>query len=142
MCKKPDEGDYLNVHAFHNDFRLTIKNCMTFNPPGTAIQCASLEMDRILKGKWLPPSAFYRGKLGRGQRGRAHCFFPSVAIAMMELQIETTKGKGGTGSDTERNISAMSFEQKKEYSTRIESLDGDELKKVIQIIYEGVSSSL
>ncbi|KAG9086146.1 hypothetical protein FRC06_003254, partial [Ceratobasidium sp. 370] len=65
-----------------------------------------------------------------------------TAIAMMELQINTTKGKGSTGSDTEHNTLAMSFEQKKEYSTRIESLDGDELKKVIQIIYKGMSLSL
>ncbi|KAG9085747.1 hypothetical protein FRC06_003468 [Ceratobasidium sp. 370] len=48
-----------------------------------------------------------------------------------------TKG-GGTGSDTERNISTMSFEQKKELSTAIVSLDGDKLEKVIQIIYEGM----
>ncbi|KAG8721575.1 hypothetical protein FRC08_012018 [Ceratobasidium sp. 394] len=48
------------------------------------------------------------------------------------------KNKGGTGSDTERSISIMSFEQKKELSTTIESLDGDKLEKVIQIIYEGM----
>ncbi|CAE6454066.1 unnamed protein product [Rhizoctonia solani] len=44
----------------------------------------------------------------------------------------------GTGSDTEKNISTMSFEQKKELSTTIESLNGDKLEKVIQIIYEGM----
>ncbi|KAG9090203.1 hypothetical protein FS749_000747 [Ceratobasidium sp. UAMH 11750] len=36
MCKKLDEGNYPNSHAFHNDFRLMIKNCMIFNPPDTA----------------------------------------------------------------------------------------------------------
>lgn len=45
---------------------------------------------------------------------------------------------GGGGSDTEKNISTMSFEQKKELSTTIESLSGDKLEKVIQIIYEGM----
>lgn len=48
------------------------------------------------------------------------------------------KSKNGAGSDTERSISTMSFEQKKELSTTIESLDGDKLEKVIQIIYEGM----
>lgn len=48
------------------------------------------------------------------------------------------KGRNGAGSDTERSISTMSFEQKKELSTTIESLDGDKLEKVIQIIYEGM----
>ncbi|KAJ1311623.1 hypothetical protein OPQ81_010100 [Rhizoctonia solani] len=45
---------------------------------------------------------------------------------------------GGTASDTEKNISTMSFEQKKELSQTIESLSGDKLEKVIQIIYEGM----
>ncbi|KAF8595003.1 hypothetical protein BDV93DRAFT_122289 [Ceratobasidium sp. AG-I] len=48
------------------------------------------------------------------------------------------KSKNGAGSDTERSISTMSFEQKKELSTTIESLDDDKLEKVIQIIYEGM----
>ncbi|KAG8725905.1 hypothetical protein FRC10_007772, partial [Ceratobasidium sp. 414] len=36
MRKKLDEGDYPHAHAFHNDFRLMIKNCMTFNLSGTS----------------------------------------------------------------------------------------------------------
>lgn len=47
-------------------------------------------------------------------------------------------GGGGADSDLEKSISTMSFEQKKELSTTIESLDGDKLEKVIQIIYEGM----
>ncbi|KAG9080302.1 hypothetical protein FRC06_006808, partial [Ceratobasidium sp. 370] len=57
MRKMLGEGDYPNVHAFHNNFHLVIKNCMTFNLPGTAVHSAGLEMDRIFQEKWknLPP---------------------------------------------------------------------------------------
>ncbi|KAG9101496.1 hypothetical protein FS749_006399 [Ceratobasidium sp. UAMH 11750] len=222
MRKKLDEGNYPNAHAFHNDFRLMIKNCMIFNPPGTAVHNAGLEMDRIFKEKWknLPPlrQLSLEDDQAADSSEDEHAGEDDLAIAMMESQIETMKGslallkakksqkpkaaaaatiaapppkdkkspvappkkparkpststyappyappapgpskakpapapkpakngasgkknKGGTGSDTERSISIMSFEQKKELSTTIESLDGDKLEKVIQIIYEGM----
>ncbi|KAG9085749.1 hypothetical protein FRC06_003470 [Ceratobasidium sp. 370] len=197
-----------------------IKNCMTFNPPGTAVHSAGLEMDRIFKEKWknLPPlrQLSIEEDQAADSSEDEHTGEDNDPIAMMESQIETMKGslallkakksqkpkaaaavvaapppkekkspvappkkparkpststyappyapapgpskakstpapkptkggasgkksKGGTGSDTERNISTMSFEQKKELSTTIESLDGDKLEKVIQIIYEGM----
>ncbi|KAG9128301.1 hypothetical protein FRC07_001236 [Ceratobasidium sp. 392] len=222
MRKKLDEGEYPNAHAFHNDFRLMIKNCMAFNPPGTAVHLAGVEMDRIFKEKWknLPPLRQLSPEEDQDADSSEdeHAGEDTdLAIAMMESQIETMKdslallkakkksqkpkaapaapapppkekkspvappkkparksstshyappyappapgpskakaapapkpaksassgkkGKNGTGSDTERSISTMSFEQKKELSTTIESLDGDKLEKVIQIIYEGM----
>ncbi|KAG8773146.1 hypothetical protein FRC12_002693 [Ceratobasidium sp. 428] len=199
-----------------------IKNCMAFNPPGTAVHIAGLEMDRIFKEKWknLPPLRQLSPEEDQdaGSSEDEHAGEDTdLAIAMMESQIETMreslatlkakkkgqkpkaapaapapppkekklpvappkkparkastsshagnfappapgpskakpaptpkpaknatpgkKAKNGTGSDTERSISTMSFEQKKELSTTIESLDGDKLEKVIQIIYEGM----
>ncbi|KAG9079252.1 hypothetical protein FRC06_007861, partial [Ceratobasidium sp. 370] len=97
MRKKLDEGDYPNAHAFHNDFRLMIKNCMTFNPPGTAVHSAGLEMDRIFKEKWknLPPLRQLSIEEDQAadssedeHTGEDH----DLAIAMMESQIETMKG--------------------------------------------------
>ncbi|KAG8771116.1 hypothetical protein FRC12_003831 [Ceratobasidium sp. 428] len=217
MRKKLDDNEYPNAHAFHNDFRLMIKNCMVFNPPGTAVHIAGLEMDRIFKEKWknLPP--LHQLSPEEDQDADSSEDVHAVAIAMMESQIETMReclatlkakkkgqkpkavpaaparppkekkppvapptkpmrkastsshaanfappapgpskakpaptpkpaknttpgkmAKNGSSSDTERNISTMSFEQKKELSTTIESLDGDKLEKVIQIIYEGM----
>lgn len=57
MRRKLDNGEYPNAMAFNNDFRLMMKNCQIFNPPGTAVHTAGLEMDRIFREKWknLPP---------------------------------------------------------------------------------------
>lgn len=57
MRRKLESGEYPGATAFYNDFRQMMKNCQTFNPPGTAVYNAGLEMDRIFKEKWknLPP---------------------------------------------------------------------------------------
>ncbi|QRV90934.1 bromodomain associated protein [Ceratobasidium sp. AG-Ba] len=204
MRKKLDDGEYPNANAFHNDFRLMIRNCMTFNPPGTAVHTAGVEMERIFKDKWknLPPLRQITPEDEQEASGSddEHSGEDSdFAIALMESQIATMKdslaalkakkksqkpkavpapppkekkspvappkkparkpstsnyappytppasgcppsekAKTGTGSDTERTMPIMSFEQKKELSTTIESLDGDKLERVIQIIYEGM----
>ncbi|KAG9079769.1 hypothetical protein FRC06_007486, partial [Ceratobasidium sp. 370] len=96
MRKKLDEGDYPNAHAFHNDFRLMIKNCMTFNPPGTAVHSAGLEMDRIFKEKWknLPPlrQLSIEEDQAADSSEDEHTGEDHDPIAMMESQIETMKG--------------------------------------------------
>lgn len=235
MRRKLDNGEYHNAAAFHNDFKQMMKNCSLFNPPGTAVYNAGLEMDRIFKEKWKNLPALRQPTpededdaessedehAGEETDCQSHFHVAvrfshvcPVAISLLENQIETIKdnlaalkakkkkektkaspvapppkekkppapapkkpakkpstyapptyqpspgpsrakepvrksstpakpaapkkSKGGAGSDTERSISTMSFEQKKELSTTIESLDGDKLEKVIQIIYEGM----
>ncbi|KAF8594536.1 Bromodomain-containing protein, partial [Ceratobasidium sp. AG-I] len=57
MRCKLDNGEYPNAMAFNNDFCLMVKDCQIFNPSGTAVHSARLEMDCVFREKWknLPP---------------------------------------------------------------------------------------
>jgi len=57
MRKKFDAGEYPSAKEFYADFKLMIKNCFNFNPPGTPVQIAGAELQRLFEDKWrnLPP---------------------------------------------------------------------------------------
>jgi hypothetical protein len=57
MRKKLDNDEYLNAQKFYEDFKLIIRNCFTFNPAGTPVNQAGIELQRIFDEKWkgLPP---------------------------------------------------------------------------------------
>lgn len=57
MRKKLDAGEYATAEKFHDDFKLMIRNCFTFNPAGTPVNTAGLELQRVFDEKWknLPP---------------------------------------------------------------------------------------
>jgi hypothetical protein len=57
MRKKLENGEYPNAEKFHDDFKLIIRNCFTFNPAGTPVNIAGQELQRLFDEKWrsLPP---------------------------------------------------------------------------------------
>lgn len=57
MKKKLDNKEYANAEKFQEDFSLMIRNCFAFNPPGTLVHTAGVELQRIFQEKWanLPP---------------------------------------------------------------------------------------
>ena len=57
MRKKFDSGEYPTADKFHDDFKLMIRNCFTFNPSGTPVNLAGQELQRLFDEKWknLPP---------------------------------------------------------------------------------------
>ena len=57
MRKKLDNHEYLNAQKFWEDFKLMIRNCFTFNPAGTPVNQAGIELQKIFDDKWknLPP---------------------------------------------------------------------------------------
>lgn len=57
MKKKLDNKEYSTAAKFREDFNLMIRNCMAFNPAGTAVHDAGVETQRIFEEKWaqLPP---------------------------------------------------------------------------------------
>ena len=57
MGEKLDAGEYPNPDRFKDDFALMIRNCYAFNPSGTPVHDAGVELDKIFKAKWagLPP---------------------------------------------------------------------------------------
>lgn len=57
MRKKLENHEYLNASKFFDDFKLMIRNCFTFNPAGTPVNQAGIELQRLFDEKWknLPP---------------------------------------------------------------------------------------
>ena len=52
MRKKLDAGEYSTAEKFHEDFKLMIRNCFTFNPVGTPVNTAGQELQRVFDEKW------------------------------------------------------------------------------------------
>jgi len=200
MRSKIDGGAYATADKFRDDFKLIISNCFLYNPPGTPVHQAGLELKKLFEEKWkgLPPLRAESEDEEEDdsdsdeERTRArmpffmlHCI-PSfirllVTIAAMESQIETmrssisalkhqkekkskkSKKKDASASTPATSSKAvkkeakapakkraapkkaqipdddvLSFEQKKDLSEAIQTLDGQKLERVIQIIHEGV----
>ncbi|KAG1777439.1 hypothetical protein EV702DRAFT_1179538 [Suillus placidus] len=157
MRKKLEAGEYPNASKFFDDFKLMIRNCFLFNPAGTPVNQAGIELQRLFDEKWknLPTlrdaseeeEEEYEDEESEEERNRR--------IAAMEAQIESMRGnlmalKAKPAKEKKKKEKkekapkpmaeddALSFEQKKDLSEAITSLDGVKLEKVIQIIHEGV----
>jgi bromodomain-containing factor 1 len=57
MKKKLEAHEYNSAQKFYDDFKLMIRNCFAFNPPGTPVNQAGVELQRLFDEKWkgLPP---------------------------------------------------------------------------------------
>lgn len=57
MRKKLENHEYPSASKFFDDFKLMIRNCFTFNPAGTPVNQAGIELQRLFDEKWknLPP---------------------------------------------------------------------------------------
>jgi bromodomain-containing factor 1 len=57
MKKKLDAHEYSSAQKFYDDFKLMIRNCFAFNPIGTPVNQAGVELQRLFDEKWkgLPP---------------------------------------------------------------------------------------
>ncbi|KAF7320222.1 Bromodomain-containing protein [Mycena kentingensis (nom. inval.)] len=57
MRKKLDDGEYPSAQKFFEDFKLMIRNCFAFNPAGTLVNQAGMDLQRLFDEKWqgLPP---------------------------------------------------------------------------------------
>ena len=208
MRKKLDGHEYPTAQAFFSDFKLMIRNCFHFNPAGTPVNLAGIELQRLFDDKWknLPqpkPQPAYDddmdGEDDDSEDDNQHRTFlfapfslfdayrgPSLGIAEMEKQIEvmrgtisalkqhkkekppkkaarqqpmpaasssskpakatsssskkatTTKKSGKKSAAVPGDDDVLTFEQKKDLSEAIQTLDGQKLERVIQIIHEGV----
>ena len=207
MRKKLDSHEYPSAQAFFSDFKLMIRNCFLFNPAGTPVNLAGIELQRVFDDKWknLPqpkPQHAYdddmdveEDETDDDNQHRAFFIFLSpsgvqrrsfLGIAEMEKQIEamrgtisalkqqkkekppkkaarqqptpaassstkpakaaassskkasTTKKSGKKSAAVPGDDDVLTFEQKKDLSEAIQTLDGQKLERVIQIIHEGV----
>lgn len=59
MRKKLDAQEYNSAQKFYDDFKLMIRNCFAFNPPGTPVNQAGVELQRLFDEKWKGLPAFH-----------------------------------------------------------------------------------
>lgn len=52
MRKRLESGEYPGPQKFYDDFKLMIRNCFAFNPPGTPVNQAGVELQRLFDEKW------------------------------------------------------------------------------------------
>lgn len=57
MKKKLENKEYSSAEKFYDDFMLMIRNCMAFNPVGTPVHIAGVDLQKAFQDKWqnLPP---------------------------------------------------------------------------------------
>ena len=109
MRKKLENNEYSNAQKFFEDFKLMIRNCFTFNPAGTPVNQAGIELQKVFDDKWknLPllrevseddeeeeeeDSEEDRQRKYSTSTGLKALKGSAGAIAMMESQIETMRG--------------------------------------------------
>ncbi|KAJ6574863.1 Bromodomain-containing protein [Mycena capillaripes] len=167
MRKKLDNHEYPNASKFYDDFKLMIRNCFAFNPSGTLVNQAGIELQRLFDENDDDDDDDEESEDEDTQR-----------IAMMETQIELMRGNiqalrgkpkekkvkkerrdkvpiaSSSKSSSKQQVKGLSnkkkpkkpisdndvltFEQKKDLSEAIAQLDGQKLERVIKIIHEGV----
>ncbi|KAF8273774.1 Bromodomain-containing protein [Lactarius quietus] len=184
MRAKLDSGAYATAEKFRDDIKLIINNCFLYNPPGTLVHQAGIDLRKLFEEKWkgLPPLRAESEDEEEDDSESDEERTRALTIAAMETQIETmrnsisalknqkekktkkTKKKDTSASAPVTSSSkavkkeakappkkkaaakkaqipdddVLSFEQKKDLSEAIQTLDGQKLERVIQIIHEGV----
>jgi Bromodomain len=55
--RKLENQEYTTAQKFYDDFKLMICNCFLFNPAGTPVNLAGIELQQLFNEKWkhLPP---------------------------------------------------------------------------------------
>lgn len=159
---------------FYDDFKLMIRNCFAFNPAGTPVHQAGVELNEVFDEKWqqLPP--LYGETDEEVVDEEESDNDTSNAVLLMEAQIQSlhnalaslkkkpkkekvrkpfpaapkppkpSNGKvGGTSGAVKKKRKSgheddetLTFEQKKQLSETIQTLDGGRLEKVLEIIDE------
>ncbi|KAH0838598.1 Bromodomain-containing protein [Lanmaoa asiatica] len=167
MRKKLENHEYPNASKFFDDFKLMIRNCFTFNPAGTPVNQAGIELQRLFDEKWknLPPLrepsriASIEAQI-ESMRGNLQALKnqpqkqikkkkkepkPAAASTSKTTTSRNTKVPNAANGAVKRKAKkqipeddTLSFDQKKDLSEAITKLDGQKLEKVIQIIHEGV----
>ncbi|KAG6891419.1 hypothetical protein C0992_007198 [Termitomyces sp. T32_za158] len=101
MRKKLDGGLYPTAQKFFDDFKLMIRNCFVFNPAGTPVNQAGIELQRVFDEKWkaLPPlrEVVSDEDVEEEDDDDSETERQRDAIAMMEREIEAMN----------RNIAAL-----------------------------------
>lgn len=94
MRKKLENQEYPNASKFFDDFKLMIRNCFTFNPAGTPVNQAGIELQRLFDEKWkgLPLLRAASEEEEEEEEEAESEEERNRRIASMEAQIESMRG--------------------------------------------------
>ncbi|KAK7058255.1 transcription initiation at TATA-containing promoter protein [Paramarasmius palmivorus] len=177
MRRKLEQNEYSSAEKFADDFKLMIRNCFHFNPAGTPVNQAGIELQRLFDEKWRNlPKPHQSVSDDEDDVDEDSENDHERQIQNIEREIESLRGtltaikqqkdkkkkkekkekppvpstskavskppKASSGKKkTKKNVTdddVLSFEQKKDLSEAIATLEGSKLERVIQIIHEGV----
>ncbi|KAI0824137.1 Bromodomain-containing protein [Trametes gibbosa] len=90
--KKLDAGEYATAEKFRDDFKLMIKNCLSFNPVGNPVHEAAKSLQQLFDEKWksLPSPRAYDSDDEEDEEEEYEDDRARM-IADMETQIENMK---------------------------------------------------
>ncbi|KIM54213.1 hypothetical protein SCLCIDRAFT_1222173 [Scleroderma citrinum Foug A] len=93
MRKKLDNGEYPTAAKFFDDFKQMIRNCFLFNPAGTPVNQAGIELQRVFDEKWknLPQLRVVSDDEEEEEEEESD-EERKRRIATMEAQIESMRG--------------------------------------------------
>ncbi|KAI0786017.1 Bromodomain-containing protein [Abortiporus biennis] len=91
MRKKLDAGEYPTADKFHDDFKLMIRNCFTFNPSGTPVNLCGQQLQRLFEEKWqnLPTAEGSDEEYDEDMEEDDEESTKARMIAQMESQIQS-----------------------------------------------------
>ncbi|KAG6885943.1 hypothetical protein C0993_007445 [Termitomyces sp. T159_Od127] len=96
MRKKLDGGLYPTAQKFFDDFKLMIRNCFVFNPAGTPVNQAGIELQRVFDDKWKALPALREVVSDEEEEEEEEEDSDTQrdpgTIAMMEREIEAMRG--------------------------------------------------
>ncbi|KAH7883907.1 hypothetical protein F5I97DRAFT_1930123 [Phlebopus sp. FC_14] len=94
MRKKLDNQEYPSASKFYDDFKLMIRNCFTFNPAGTPVNQAGVELQRLFDEKWRNLPALREASEDEDEDDEEDESEEerNRRIATMEAQIESMRG--------------------------------------------------
>ncbi|KAJ7597274.1 hypothetical protein C8J56DRAFT_882775 [Mycena floridula] len=95
MRRKLENREYTTAERFLEDFKLMIRNCFSFNPAGTPVNQAGIELQRFFDERWkdLPPLRSHMSDDDDDDdEEESEDDDRQRTIAMMESQIETMRG--------------------------------------------------
>ncbi|KAJ7462616.1 Bromodomain-containing protein, partial [Mycena galericulata] len=97
MRKKLDNHEYPTAQKFYEDFKLMIRNCFAFNPSGTLVNQAGIELQRLFDEKWAALPVLHDVSEDDDDEDDEESEDEdtqrmSCRIALMESQIELMRG--------------------------------------------------
>lgn len=100
--RKLDNGEYLTPVKFYEDFKLMIRNCLNYNPGGSIVNTAGIELQRLFDEKWRhlpavrkPSPDMDESSAGESDEGERQRKIQALENQMLSMTNQLSALKGG-----------------------------------------------